>query len=107
MAPTSGHIPDIASHIVSLMKTPDLLFLQEIQDNSGKTDDGTVAANVTLATLIGAIESISGVRYNFTQIDPVDGQDGGIPGGNIRPVYLYVTFSLLQNDPDITPQVPT
>jgi predicted extracellular nuclease len=72
------------------MKTPDLLFLQEIQDNSGEEDDGTVAADVTISTLIGAIEKISGVRYNYTQINPVDGQDGGVPGGNIRTVYLYV-----------------
>ncbi|KAJ3573209.1 hypothetical protein NP233_g2573 [Leucocoprinus birnbaumii] len=89
MAPTSTHIPAVASHIANLMKTPDLLFLQEIQDNSGNTNDGTVAANVTLATLIAAIESASGVRYNFTQIDPVDGQDGGEPGGNIRTAFLY------------------
>lgn len=93
MAPTSVHVPSIASHIVDLMKIPDLLFIQEIQDNSGEVDDGTVAANVTLATLIGAIESISGVKYNFTQIDPVDGRDGGVPGGNIRPVYLYLSPS--------------
>lgn len=88
MAPTSAHIPNVASHIVDLMKTPDLLFIQEIQDNSGTRNDGTVSANVTLETLIGAIESISGVRYNYTQIDPVDNQDGGVPGGNIRTVYL-------------------
>lgn len=89
MAPTSAHIPTVASHITDLMKTPDLLFLQEIQDNSGETNDGTVGADVTLKTLIDAIESVSGVRYNFTQINPVDGQDGGVPGGNIRTAFLY------------------
>ncbi|KXN88229.1 hypothetical protein AN958_07688, partial [Leucoagaricus sp. SymC.cos] len=89
MAPTSPHIPNVASHIADLMKTPDLLFIQEIQDDSGPTDDGTVAANATLAALIGAIENFSGVKYNFTQIDPVDGQDGGVPGGNIRTAFLY------------------
>jgi len=88
MAPTSTHIPDVASHIVDLMRTPDLLFIQEIQDNSGETNDGTVAADVTLTTLINAIEMIGGVKYNYTQIDPVDGQDGGVPGGNIRTVFL-------------------
>jgi len=88
MAPTSTHIPNVASHIVDLMRTPDLLFIQEIQDNSGETNDGTVAADLTLSTLISAIEMISGVKYNYTQIDPVDGQDGGVPGGNIRTVFL-------------------
>lgn len=77
------------------MKTPDLLFIQEIQDNTGETDDGTVAANVTIAALIGAIESASGVKYSSTQIDPVNNQDGGVPGGNIRPVYLYVSLFLV------------
>jgi len=95
MGPTSTHVPVVAGHIANLLKTPDLLFIQEIQDNSGETDDGTVAADATVAALIGAIESISGVRYSFAQIDPVNDQDGGVPGGNIRPVYLYVPLFLL------------
>jgi predicted extracellular nuclease len=94
MAPTSAHIPAVASHIGDLLKTPDLLFIQEIEDNSGATNDGTVDADVTLAALVSAIESASGVRYNFTQINPVDGEDGGVPGGNIRTVFLYVPFFL-------------
>jgi hypothetical protein len=39
LAPTSAHLPKIADHIVTYLKTPDLLFLQEIQDNDGPTDD--------------------------------------------------------------------
>ncbi|KAF9454726.1 DNase I-like protein [Macrolepiota fuliginosa MF-IS2] len=89
LGPTSAHVPDIASHIATLLKTPDLLFIQEIQDNSGETDDGTVDADVTIAALTSAIESLSGVKYNSTQISPIDNQDGGVPGGNIRTVYLY------------------
>ncbi len=96
MGPTSAHLPIIAAHIVKLLRTPDLLFLQEIQDNSGETDDGVVDGTGTVTALIGAIESISGVKYTFTQIDPVNDQDGGVPGGNIRPAYLYVfLFSCL------------
>jgi len=64
------------------------MFIQEIQDNSGPTDDGTVSANVTLATLIKAIASVSNVTYSWASIDPVDGQDGGQPGGNIRTAFL-------------------
>lgn len=74
------------------MGNPDLLFIQEIQDNSGEKNDGTVAADVTITNLIGAIESVGGVRYNYTQIDPVDGEDGGVPGGNIRTVFLYASI---------------
>ena len=31
----------------------------------------------------------SGVQYAFTDVPPVDDQDGGEPGGNIRTAYLY------------------
>ncbi|KAI5896622.1 DNase I-like protein [Schizophyllum commune H4-8] len=89
MAPTSSHIPAVAEHIASYLLSPDILFVQEIQDNSGPTDDGTVSANVTLVTLANAIKNISGVVYDFVDIAPKDGEDGGQPGGNIRQAYLY------------------
>ncbi|KAL1748037.1 Endonuclease/exonuclease/phosphatase [Schizophyllum fasciatum] len=89
MAPTSKHVPDVANHIAAYLHNPDILFLQEIQDNSGPKDDGTISANITLATLTNAIKNISGVAYSYVDIDPEDGQDGGQPGGNIRQAYLY------------------
>ncbi|KAL5482777.1 hypothetical protein ACEPAI_9372 [Sanghuangporus weigelae] len=91
MAPTSSHISTVAEHIASSLNAPDIVFLQEIQDNSGPTDDGTVSANLTLTTLVNAIANATGnrLRYNFTEIPPVDGEDGGQPGGNIRVAYLY------------------
>ncbi|KAF9527532.1 Endonuclease/exonuclease/phosphatase [Crepidotus variabilis] len=89
MAPTSSHIPAVASHIGNLLRIPDLMFIQEIQDNSGPTDDGTVNANITLSALINAIAKVTNITYSWASIDPVDGQDGGQPGGNIRPAFLY------------------
>ncbi|KAF5509311.1 hypothetical protein CGCF413_v002351 [Colletotrichum fructicola] len=90
LAPTSAHLLSIAAHIADYMKTPDLIFVQEIQDNTGPTNDGVVSSNVTLSTLTAAIEShTNGTVYDFVTIDPVDGQDGGQPGGNIRVAYLY------------------
>ena len=89
MTPRSSHLRTIAKHIVDYLRTPDLLFLQEIQDNSGATNDKTVSANVTLTTLVDAIKAISNVTYAFASVDPVDGQDGGEPGGNIRNAYLW------------------
>ena len=88
MAPTSGHLPTVANHIAKYLNTPDIMFVQEIQDDSGPTDDGVVSANLTLTTLVNAIQKESGILYNFTAIDPVDKQDGGEPGGNIRQAYL-------------------
>lgn len=90
LAPTTAHLPAVASHIAVHLNAPDLVFVQEIQDNSGPTDDGVVSANVTLTTLVNAIANISNVSYAFVDIDPVNDQDGGQPGGNIRQAYLYV-----------------
>jgi len=88
MAPTSSHLPTVANHIAKYLNTPDIMFVQEIQDDSGPTDDGVVSANLTLTTLVNAIQKESGILYSFTTIDPVDKQDGGEPGGNIRQAYL-------------------
>ncbi|KAJ6584897.1 Endonuclease/exonuclease/phosphatase [Mycena capillaripes] len=84
MAPTGTHILDVANHIANVLLTPDLVFIQEVQDNSGPKDDGIVSANVTLSNLVLAIGNASNVTYSWVSIDPVDGQDGGQPGGNIR-----------------------
>lgn len=91
MAPTSAHMNKVAEHITLYLRSPDILFLQEIQDNSGPANDGTVSANLTLSTLVNAIaNTTNGTDYSFIEIPPIDGQDGGQPGGNIRAVYLYV-----------------
>lgn len=89
MNPKSSHLPTIASHIVDILKSPDLLYLQEIQDNNGATNDGTTSANETLSTLISNIVSYGGPSYLFADIDPIDLTDGGAPGGNIRTSYLF------------------
>ncbi|KIV89281.1 hypothetical protein PV10_08859 [Exophiala mesophila] len=89
LAPTSPWLPDIAGHIVKYLNSPDLLFLQEVQDSNGPTNDDVVSANVTYETLIASIVDQKGVNYNYIDIDPVDDQDGGQPGGNIRTGYLY------------------
>jgi predicted extracellular nuclease len=89
LAPTSEHLPGIAEHIVNYLNTPDIMFLQEVQDNSGPTNDGVVSANETLTALADAIASISSVTYDFVEIEPVNNADGGQPGGNIRVAYLY------------------
>ena len=39
---------------------------------------------MTWNTLIAAIAAAGGPAYQYRQIDPVDNQDGGAPGGNIR-----------------------
>lgn len=90
LAPNSTNLPLIATHITHFLRTPDLVHVQEIQDNNGEVNDGTVDATVTLQTLVKAIKVASGgVEYAFVDINPVNNEDGGALGGNIRQAYLY------------------
>ncbi|KAM0349042.1 hypothetical protein ACHAPU_003977 [Fusarium lateritium] len=87
--PASAHLPLVVKQIVEKLRTPDLIFLQEVQDNSGATNDGIVSANQTLAALADGIEESSGVVYDWAEVIPDNNEDGGQPGGNIRQAYLY------------------
>ncbi|WP_284618399.1 endonuclease/exonuclease/phosphatase family protein [Aquabacterium humicola] len=79
----------LAAAIVANLKSPDIITLEEVQDNSGATNNGIVDANVTLQMLIDAIAAAGGPTYQFRQLNPVNGQDGGEPGGNIRVAFLF------------------
>jgi predicted extracellular nuclease len=79
----------LAGMIVDHLQAPDIVALEEVQDNNGPTNDGTVDATSTYTTLIAAITAAGGPTYQFRQIDPVNGQDGGEPGGNIRQGFLF------------------
>ncbi|MEU5754930.1 endonuclease/exonuclease/phosphatase family protein [Streptomyces sp. NPDC047829] len=78
-----------AEAIVRHLKSPDIVSLEEIQDDNGATDDGTVTAGATVGKLIDAIAAAGGPRYDWRGIDPVDKADGGEPGGNIRQAFLF------------------
>ncbi|SOD74225.1 5'-nucleotidase [Jatrophihabitans sp. GAS493] len=86
----------LATGVVKNLASPDVISVEEIQDNDGAIDDGVVAADQTIAKFIAAISAQGGPAYSSASIDPVNDQDGGQPGGNIRVVFLYnparVTF---------------
>ena len=84
-----GQFAAIADQIVHRLGAPDVLALQEVQDNSGAANDGTTSADQTAQTLIAAIAAAGGPRYEYADVAPPDGADGGQPGGNIRVAYLY------------------
>lgn len=79
----------LAGAIVTNLKSPDIISLEEIQDNNGATNDSVVDASTTLQTLINAIAAAGGPTYEFRQINPVDDTNGGQPGGNIRVGFLF------------------
>ena len=90
--PTDG--PAFARHaelIVDHLRSPDLIAIEEIQDNDGAANTSTTDASTTWGLLISAIEAAGGPTYEFRQIDPEDDQDGGEPGGNIRVGFLFRT----------------
>ena len=91
LAPTDDQakFDTLAHGITASLQNPDILSLEEIQDNNGETDDGTVAADQTLQKFVDAIVAAGGPRYEWRAIDPANDQDGGAPGGNIRVAFLF------------------
>ncbi|MEU6808561.1 endonuclease/exonuclease/phosphatase family protein [Streptomyces sp. NPDC046831] len=87
--PSDGTFAAHASAVVNNLRSPDIVSLEEIQDNNGATDDGTVDADRTVGRLIDAIVAAGGPRYDWRAVNPVNDQDGGEPGGNIRQVFLF------------------
>ena len=85
----NGRFNTIANQIVNNLQSPDIVALQEIQDNDGAEISDVVAADVTLQTLVDAIAAAGGPTYEFFEVAPENGADGGQPGGNIRVAYLY------------------
>ena len=73
------------------LRAPDVVALEEVQDNDGPANSAVTDASLTFQQLIAAIQAAGGPTYQFRQIDPVDDQDGGEPGGNIRVGFLYRT----------------
>ena len=83
---------DVARTIVANLRSPDMIALQEIQDDSGpnREPDAVVSAARTLERLVDAVVAAGGPRYSWAQIDPELDRDGGQPGGNIRVAWLYL-----------------
>jgi endonuclease/exonuclease/phosphatase family metal-dependent hydrolase len=79
----------LAAIVANNLGSPDIVVVQEIEDDTGPENDGTVTAERTLELLVEAIESAGGLRYETRSIDPEDNADGGHPGANIRNAFLY------------------
>ncbi|WP_424214384.1 endonuclease/exonuclease/phosphatase family protein [Streptomyces sp. BI20] len=79
----------LAGAVVTNLASPDILALEEIQDDNGAKNDGTVTAEQTLAKFTAAISAAGGPAYQWRYVTPENNKDGGEPGGNIRQVFLY------------------
>jgi predicted extracellular nuclease len=81
----------LADVLVNRLRAPDVVALEEVQDNSGGADDGVVDSRQTLDKLRDAVVAAGGPVYDYRWIDPANDQDGGQPGGNIRVVFFFRT----------------
>jgi predicted extracellular nuclease/methionine-rich copper-binding protein CopC len=89
---TQAKIDGLAAAIVSRLGAPDILALQEVQDNDGiltPTTSTVTSASLTLTQLLAAIVAAGGPQYVAIDAPPGDDMEGGAPGGNIRTAYLY------------------
>ncbi|MBK6018700.1 endonuclease/exonuclease/phosphatase family protein [Streptomyces sp. MBT53] len=79
----------LAEGVAVNLNSPDIVALEEIQDDNGATNDGTVTAEGTLKRFTDAVRAAGGPAYKWRYISPTNDADGGEPGGNIRQVFLF------------------
>ncbi|MFD8144943.1 endonuclease/exonuclease/phosphatase family protein [Streptomyces sp. NPDC059708] len=80
---------NLAKAVVQNLASPDIVALEEIQDDNGAKNDGTVSAEETIKKFTAAIAAAGGPAYQWRSISPENNKDGGEPGGNIRQVFLF------------------
>ncbi|WP_410825811.1 choice-of-anchor I family protein [Methylobacterium sp. sgz302003] len=102
--PTDGpaRFTTIASEVLGRLNAPDVIALQEIQDNDGpgNTASTVTSASQTLQRIVDAVAAAGGPAYAFVDNTFIgDDTNGGEPGGNIRTAFLYRTdrVSLVPN----------
>lgn len=86
-----GKFDRLARQIAENLGAPDIVGLQEIQDDDGSLESGLVTAAETLARLTAGVNAVLGADV-YRYIDNTfigNGTSGGQPGGNIRVAYLY------------------
>lgn len=108
--PTDGaaRFAAIANAIVNNLRLPDIITLEEIQDNNGAAaGDGTSGtgtdASMTFTMLVNAINSAaatagSNAVYQWVDELPRYNAEGGEPNGNIRVGFLYNTTRVQLGD---------
>jgi predicted extracellular nuclease len=94
--PNDAKFERLARILVENMRSPDVVAVEEVQDDDGAANSTVTDATRTWQRFIAKVEAVGGPHYEFRQIDPVDDEDGGQPGGNIRVGFLFRTDRGLQ-----------
>jgi predicted extracellular nuclease len=79
----------LAETTVVQASAPDIVALQEMQDNDGAEFGDSARANQNYELLVSQIRQQGGPHYEWADIPPEVGADGGQPGGNIRNGFLF------------------
>ena len=81
----------LANDIIFNLGGPDIIGVEEVQDDNGPTLGGNFSAQQNLTNLVNAMNALDPTAdYHFVEIDPTsEGSTGGEPGGNIRNAFLY------------------
>ena len=82
-------VKSLAYSIKYNLKMPDIIGVQEMQDNNGAVNDGTTDASLSAKRIIDAVQEIRGPKYEYVEVAPQNNQDGGAPGANIRVGFFY------------------
>jgi predicted extracellular nuclease len=81
----------IANAIATNLNAPDIVMIEEIQDNNG-TGTGVTDASQTWLMLVNALNArVPGANYQWVDQPPANNLEGGQTNGNIRVGFLYNT----------------
>ncbi|KFN02627.1 endonuclease [Bacillus clarus] len=86
---TDEKVKALAYSIKYNLKMPDIIGVEEVQDNNGTINDGTTDASLSAKRIIDAVQEIRGPKYEYVEVAPKNNQDGGAPGANIRVGFFY------------------
>ena len=96
--PTDGpaRFTALAQAIATNLGGPDILSIEEIQDNNGAAAGDGISptgsdASVTWTMLVNAVNGATGGHYQWVDQAPVYNAEGGELSGNIRVGFLYNT----------------
>lgn len=84
-----GRFEMLARAVVEQASSPDIVAIQEMQDDDGAEISAKTSAARNYGLLIDAIRRAGGPRYRWADVPPLAQDDGGQPGGNIRNAFLY------------------
>ena len=89
----------LAQNIAQNLNSPDIIVVEEVQDNNGVTASGGTDASTTWQQLVAAVNAATGKTYQWVDEAPeVANTVGGAPGGNIRVGFLYDTARVQLGD---------